>query len=238
VLQIHNTGSDAFTFTAGVVASLALRCPALAAVAGGGGRVRFDVAAPGAPPSVGVESVDPLPLDGERHVDRLFVGTGAKDGASGGGAGGGDAARPPPARPPSVDPFARSPAGLTLRTGDMRHEVEALPRRGFRDVGVRAVAPPPASPARTAAAAVVGEVARCVSLPPGGVFTGEAVFRLHDVSGGTDADAAAAARFVASHPLLRTQRGRDTDRPVDVLDEDPGAADEELEDEATRKWGE
>ena len=213
VLQIQNTGKQPMTFTAGVIASLGLRCPALASIVGTAGRVRFDVSSPGAPPTVGVdESPDPLPLDGLRHLDRLYVGEAPTEEAAAAAA----AARrapnawkthAPPPRPETItsrDPWARAlGSSLILRTGDLRHEIEAIPRRGFRDVGVRAPAPPPGG-LRRSATTVVGEVARVVTLPPGAVFTGEAVVRLHDVTHRATPGDAIANAYTAARPHLRS----------------------------------
>lgn len=243
VLQIRNTGAAAMTFTAGMVAAFALRCPPLAGISGTAGRIRFDVATPGAPPTVGVdESVEDTPLDGVRHVDRLYVGTGRPA-----------TAPPPPERPPpnawmtagetppaeftpTRDPWARSDAGVTLRTGDLRHELEAIPRRGFRDVGVRAPAPPLGVATRRSAAAVIGEVARAVRLPPGAVFTGEAVVRLHDTTGRAPVESALRDAFFRANLAPRAEaRARAAaakeaaGEPTGILTADPGAAVEELD---------
>jgi hypothetical protein len=216
VLQVANTGADSMTFTAGVLADVRLPAPRLAAARGAAGRVRFDVASPGAPPSAGVEGGDAVPLDGVRSLDRLYVGV--AEGGGGGGARGGAA---DPSDPPTP------PASLTLRTGDMRHELEILPRAGFRDVGVRARAP--RGGARAAATALAGEVARAVTLPPGSVFTGEAVFRLHDATGAATPAATAAAAFAASRPGLSAAGPPPDGRDADAMDEHPGAVDAALE---------
>ena len=212
VLQIQNTGKQPMTFTAGVVAALGLRCPALASIVGTAGRVRFDVPSPGAPPTVGVdESPDPVPLDGLRHLDRLYVGEVPEEAAAAAAA----ARRPPnawktqaptprPETTTSRDPWARAlGSSLILRTGDLRHEIEAIPRRGFRDVGVRAPAPPPGG-LRRSATTVIGEVARVVTLSPGAVFTGEAVVRLHDVTHRATPGDAVANAYTAARPHLRS----------------------------------
>jgi len=226
VLQVVNPASapGPLTFTAGVVPHARLPLPSAAAIVGAAGRKALDALArpPGTGPGLATEGGEPVPLGGPGAVDRVWIGDldrGAPRRPLSRAAGG-----PPPA-----------PGSIFLETGDWRHALELIPRAGFRDTGARcpgsAGAPalsqgragdPYASASRAAAsgaaaaravaagtawaAGLVGEVARAVTLPPGGLWTGEAVLRLHDRSVAAPLGVAARAAFAASRPTLALPR--------------------------------
>lgn len=245
VLQVVNPAAAPgdLTFTAGVLPHARLPLPAGAAVLGAAGRPTLDGAAgpPGTGPTLAVEGVDPVALGAGTPVDKVWIGEAARGRAA--------APRTLSTAPDGPPP---APGSVFLQTGDWRHALELIPRAGFRDTGARCsgsagAAPRPqerapdpyAATSRSAgraasqaasvadgsawAAGLVGEVARAVVLPPGGLWTGEAVLRLHDRAsaappGAAERGAAAASQPTLARPLSEDEQWRatpsDPDEPV------------------------
>ena len=223
VLQILNPAPSAspLTFTAGVIPHARLPRPMAAGLTGAVGRRALDALGgpPGTGPALVTETADRLPLGGPRPVDRVWIGDRVL---------GVDPPRRPLSRDRSGPPPA--PGSVFLESGDGRHALELIPRAGFRDTGARAPGTAARTPlavdaaagdeysatsraAATAAAAaaaagagaawaagLVGEVARAVTLPPGALWTGEAVLRLHDREWAALPGAALRAAGVATTP--------------------------------------
>ena len=153
--QERGAGSKDLVFGAAVSAAVALRHAPLAEVRGGAGRVTLESGRGGQDgfsraPALGLAPEEPLSLAGSRDIECVWVG-GRVLSSSRGGRGSAEAAAAAAASSSasSADAAApprgstHSPDSVVLGTGDYRHEIELIPRAGFRDTGVRAPRPKP-----------------------------------------------------------------------------------------------
>jgi len=171
--------SKNLVFGAAVSAALALKHAPLSQVRGNPGRVTLESSSAASTsrsraPVLGIAPEEPLWLSGSREVECVWVGGKVKNQETEL-----SSPFPSPASPSSSEQgsssrlrgSALSPDSIVVDTGDYRHELELIPRSGFRDVGVRAPRPKPrARVPRLARALSEVDSAYAEALAKGSVF--------------------------------------------------------------------
>ena len=195
-------GSKNLVFGAAVSAALALGHVPLAQVRGGAGRVTLESSSSASnsrsrAPVLGVAPEQPLSLAGSKEVECVFVG--------------GQSKKENDSDPSSPSNRLRgsklSPDSLVVEPGDHRHELELIPRAGFRDAGVRAPRPKP----RPRVPGVARSLSEADSAYAAALAAGSA-FARYPRDGGVRRQREAAA----------AEKGKETDNNNDDDDDDEG----------------